>query len=243
MILWHPGAMADPPRAAPAPGWPVWPEPTCAPGAGLRAPPPGWPVGPEPSTPPRVDVPAPRSGSPRWALPLGATRVWVTLGMFACLAVAAAVPAWRPADPLSWAPLALVVGTVASTLVHEGAHAWAAHLLGYRVQWIVLGSLVGTTAYEGRDDRPLDQAAVALAGPAASALVVLALLCARLVVPAGVTTAVEVGIALNALAMVLNLLPVGGTDGAVFARAVAQHRRSARLPAHAQPPALAASEG
>ena len=46
---------------------------------------------------------------------------------------------------------------------------WAAHNLGYRVEWVVLGGLAGVTAYFGRDDRPLERAAVALAGPAASA--------------------------------------------------------------------------
>jgi hypothetical protein len=161
--------------------------------------------------------------------------------MLACVAVAAAFPIWRPAEALAWAPLGLVLGTTVSTLVHEGAHAWAAHRLGYRVEWIVLGGLVGTTAYEGRDDRPLDRAAVALAGPAASALLVLALLAVRAVVPAGGAIAVEVGIALNALALVANLLPVGGTDGAVAARCLAQHRRLARRAVPGGLPSLAAA--
>jgi Zn-dependent protease len=160
--------------------------------------------------------------------------------MVACLVVAAAVAAPRPAEPLSWAPLALVVGTALSTLAHEAAHAWVARGLGYHVQGIVLGGLVGTTSYRGRGDRPLDRAAVALAGPAASAVLVLALVGALAVVPAGAAVAVEAGIALNAVAMVVNLVPVGGTDGAVFARSLAQHRRSARRPVGAPgPPRLA----
>ena len=66
-----------------------------------------------------------------------------------------------------------VVALVASMAVHEGAHAWAAHSLGYRVDWVVIGGLAGMTAFAGRDDRPLERAAVALAGPAASAALVL----------------------------------------------------------------------
>ena len=81
-----------------------------------------------------------------------------------------------PAGPISWLPLFALVSVVVSTLVHEGAHAWAAHNLGYRVEWVVLGGLSGVTAYFGRDDRPLERAAVALAGPAASAALVLGLL-------------------------------------------------------------------
>ncbi len=36
-------------------------------------------------------------------------------------------------------PAVFVVGMVGSMLVHEGAHALAAHNLGYRVEWVVLG--------------------------------------------------------------------------------------------------------
>ena len=110
-------------------------------------------------------------------------RVRISVGMLAWLAVAVAlIPAvgeWRAA-----APLALLVAAMVSTAV-RGAHAWAAHRLGYEVGWVVLGSLAGMTAYLGRDDRPLERAAVALAGPAASAAVVLALLAARVAVPDG----------------------------------------------------------
>jgi Zn-dependent protease len=148
--------------------------------------------------------------------------------------VAAALPVWRPALPLVWAPLAVVLGAAASTLVHEGAHAWAAHALGYRVDWVVVGGLVGVTAYQGRDDRPLERAAVALAGPAASAALVLALLAGQAVVdPIGLASVVaEAAIGLNALALAANLVPVAGTDGALLVRAVVEHRRAGpRAPA------------
>jgi Zn-dependent protease len=167
---------------------------------------------------------------PRWTFALAGSRVRMSLGMATLLATAAALPVWRSSLPLVWVPLAVVLGVVASTLVHEGAHAWVARALGYRVDWLLVGGLVGVTAYGGRDDRPLERAAIALAGPAASAALVLVLLGARAVLdptgPAGVM--VEAAIGLNSLALAANLVPVGGTDGALLVRAVAEHRRASR---------------
>jgi len=124
-------------------------------------------------------------------------------------------------------PALLVACLVGSMLVHEGAHAWAAHRLGYRVQWVVLGGLAGLTAYLGRDDRPLDRAAVALAGPAASAVAVVALAAVRLTLPpgSGWADAVDLALLVNALGCAVNLVPVGGTDGARAVRGLRQHRR------------------
>lgn len=165
---------------------------------------------------------------PRWTFALVGSRVRMSAGMAVWLVAATALPVWRPALPLVWAPLAVVLGAAASTLVHEGAHAWVAHALGYRVDWVVVGGLVGVTAYEGRDDRPLERAAVALAGPAASAALVLALLAGQAVLdPTGLASVVaEAAIGLNALALAANLVPVGGTDGALLVRAVVEHRRA-----------------
>jgi Zn-dependent protease len=97
---------------------------------------------------------------------------------------------------------------------------------------VVLGGLAGVTAYFGRDDRPLERAAVALAGPAASAALVLALVALRTALtPASTVTAlVEIAIGLNVLALVANLLPVGGTDGAHLVRGLFQHVRQSRTP-------------
>ena len=169
---------------------------------------------------------------PRWTFPLFGPRVRMSAGMAACLVASAAVLASDPALRLAWWPLLLVMGVVVSTLVHEGAHAWAAHNLGYRVEWVVLGGLAGVTAYFGRDDRPLERAAVALAGPAASAALVLGLVAVRTTLTPSTmpATLVEMAIGLNALALVANLLPVRGTDGGHLARDLFQHRRAARAP-------------
>ncbi|MDD9370504.1 MAG: M50 family metallopeptidase [Acidimicrobiales bacterium] len=155
----------------------------------------------------------------------------MSAGMVAWVVMAIAVVLWKPGEVVAWTPLLAVISVVVSTLVHEGAHAWAAHNLGYRVEWVVLGGLVGMTAYFGRDDRPLERAAVALAGPAASAALVLALIGARVSMsPASTATVVvELALLLNVVGLVGNLLPVGGTDGAHLLRGLFEHRRRSTL--------------
>jgi hypothetical protein len=150
--------------------------------------------------------------------------------MLAWVVAASAVVLWKPEQVMAWAPLLAVVSVVVSTLVHEGAHAWAAHNLGYRVEWVVLGGMVGVTAYFGRDDRPLERAAVALAGPAASAGLVLALvgLRASMAPRSTLMAVVELALVLNVVGLVGNLLPVGGTDGAHLLRGLFEHRRRSR---------------
>jgi hypothetical protein len=167
---------------------------------------------------------------PRWTYPLFGSRVRISVGMAAWLVVSTVLLFTGPDASVAWLPLVVVLGVGGSTLVHEGAHAWAAHNLGYRVEWVVLGGLAGVTAYIGRDDRPLERAAVALAGPAASAGLVLGLvgLRAALAPAATVTVLVELAIGLNLVALAVNLLPVGRTDGALLVRGLFQHRRQAR---------------
>lgn len=173
----------------------------------------------------------PVESPPRWTYAVGRSRVRVSAGLLAWLTLAGVtLAAGAGRLPLGGTPALLAGCLVASMLLHEGAHAWAAHRLGYRVAWVVLGGLAGVTAYLGRDDRPLDRAAVALAGPAASALAVVALAAMRLGLPGGSGWADAVGVALlvNALGLVLNLVPVGGTDGARAVHGLRQHRRRAR---------------
>jgi Zn-dependent protease len=196
----------------------------------------------QPDAPPRPEGPATRPAQachdrvasglrpPRWTIPLAGERVRMSVGMVTWFVVAAAVAAWQPGRPMAWAPLLAAVSVALSTLVHEGAHAWAAHNLGYRVEWVVLGGLAGVTAYFGRDDRPLERAAVALAGPAASGLVALGLVGLRAALAPGTPTVavVEVALVLNLLGLLANLLPLGGTDGAHLLRDLFEHRRRSR---------------
>lgn len=172
--------------------------------------------------------------------------------MAVCLVLAVVVVAWDPAAPVAWIPLVVVLGVALSTLVHEGAHAWVAHNLGYRVEWVVLGGIAGVTAYFGRDDRPLERAAVALAGPAASGVLVLVLVGVRTTMAPSTTLSslVDAAIAVNALALVVNLLPVGGTDGAHLARGIVAHRRQRSCdsrddgdPGRSRPPGAVGADG
>ncbi|HYZ97114.1 MAG TPA: M50 family metallopeptidase [Acidimicrobiales bacterium] len=167
---------------------------------------------------------------PRWTFGVVGPRLRVSAGLVAWLAVGAWLVGLSPAWLGRAGPLAFVAGMVASMLVHEGAHALAAHNLGYRVEWVVLGGLTGVTAYFGRDDRPLDRAAVALAGPAASAALILGLVGLRATLPAeaDLTALVELMLAFNVLALVANLLPIAGTDGAHTLGGVTEHLRRVR---------------
>lgn len=194
---------------------------------------------PDPGNPPRPvpgsvwqagGVGQPVESPPRWTFAVGGSRLRVSAGLLAWLTLAGVtLAAGAGRLPVGGTPALLAGCLLASMLLHEGAHAWAAHRLGYRVQWVVLGGLAGLTAYRARDDRPLDLAAVALAGPAASAVAVVALAALRVTVDpgSGWADAVDLALLVNALGLVLNLVPVGGTDGARAVRGLRQHRRTA----------------
>jgi hypothetical protein len=175
-------------------------------------------------------------GPPRWSFPVLGPRLRVSVGLTAVVlgALLIGLGTSRTGE-VAWVPLGLVAVVVVSTIVHEGAHAWAAHNLGYRVEWILLGGLTGMTAWSGRDDRPLDRAAVAMAGPAASAFLVLVLLAARLPLDddTGLARLVEVTIAVNGVALAANLLPVGRTDGRLLLAGLSGHARRRRHPVSA----------
>jgi hypothetical protein len=178
----------------------------------------------------RGDHGARHAAPPRWTFGVAGPRLRVSVGLVAWLALGAWLVDLAPGWLGQVGPGAFVVGMLASMLVHEGAHAWAAHHLGYRGEWVVLGGLAGLTAYFGRDDRPLDRAAVALAGPAASAGLVLGLVVLRATLPpqAEMTALVEMLLVFNVLGLVGNLLPIGGTDGASTVAGVTEHLRNLR---------------
>jgi hypothetical protein len=170
---------------------------------------------------------------PRWTYAVGGSRLRVSAGLLAWVVLATAALALGPVRlPGLGTPALLVACLVASMLVHEGAHAGTARRLGYRVEWVVLGGLSGLTAYLARDDRPLDRAAVALAGPAASAALALALLALRFTLPADAVVADAVGLAVlvNVLGLVVNLVPLRGSDGARAISGLRQHARARRSP-------------
>jgi Zn-dependent protease len=167
-------------------------------------------------------------GPPRWTFALRGSRLRVSAGLLAWLVLAVVTLVFGVGRmPFAETPAMLLGCLVVSMLVHEGAHAMGAHRLGYRVEWVVLGGLGGLTAYFGRDDRPLDRAAVAMAGPAASAAVALVLAAVRSSLTPGseILGLVDLAIVVNALGLIANLVPVGSSDGAMVLRGLRQHRR------------------
>jgi Zn-dependent protease len=180
------------------------------------------------------------------SIPLPGTKIRLGFGLAAALAVTAgltgaAVVGGR-ADGETVTALAMGAGVIASVLVHEGAHAFAARSLGYRVEWILLGLLAGTTSYSGRDDRPLDRAAIAMAGPAANAAAVLVLPAAWASGTAGLSDAMFALLSLNALSVVVNLAPVPGSDGWQVAARLFEHWGREPAPAPVPVPASAGQD-
>jgi Peptidase M50B-like len=162
---------------------------------------------------------------PRWTFPVCGPRLRVSVGLVVSLAVVTVALTVGPlGSPRPEQVLLGLVGVVAAMLIHEGGHAGAAVLLGYRVEWVVLGGIAGVTAYRGRDDRPLDRLAVALAGPAANALAALSLAWVAGLLVGGARDAVGLAAVLNAVGLVVNLVPLRGSDGAAAVQALRDHQ-------------------
>ncbi len=121
----------------------------------------------------------------------------------------------------------------ASVVAHELGHAFAAQRTGLKVEGIELWMFGGFARLGGSPTRPRQQLGIALAGPAITLVVAVILLGgAALLDPSGFSSALEgertapltavavlVG-SLNAVMLVLNLLPVYPLDGGVVARAL-----------------------
>jgi Peptidase M50B-like len=173
-----------------------------------------------------VTAPARASDAPpRWTFPVCGPRLRVSVGLVVSLTVVTLALTVGPlGSPRPEQVIAGLVGVVVAMLIHEGGHAGAAVVLGYRVEWVVLGGIAGVTAYRGRDDRPLDRLAVALAGPAANALAALTLVWVAGLVVGGARDALGLAAVLNAVGLVVNLVPLRGSDGAAAIQAWRDHR-------------------
>lgn len=110
-------------------------------------------------------------------------------------------------ESLGWLALAL-----ASLLLHELAHAWAALRLGLKVYDIRIGPLGGMARMEGVSTRPRAEFQVALAGPLAN--LILAALFWLVPGPIG-----RGGVAINLVFGLGNLLPAFPLDGGRMLRA------------------------
>jgi Zn-dependent protease len=110
--------------------------------------------------------------------------------------------------------LAYAVLLLVSVLAHEAAHAVVATRAGYRVNRVVADLWGGHTAYDSSAARPGASALVAVAGPAANALLALLGWLVRADVPDGILSLLVVAMVYtNAFVAAFNLLPGLPLDG------------------------------
>ena len=110
--------------------------------------------------------------------------------------------------------LAYALLLLASVLAHEAAHAVVATRAGYRVNRVVADLMGGHTAYDTVTARPGASALVAIAGPAANALLALVGWLALPQVPDGISFLLVGAIVYaNAFVAAFNLLPGLPLDG------------------------------
>jgi len=110
--------------------------------------------------------------------------------------------------------LAFAVLLLISVLAHEASHALVATRMGYRVNRVVADLWGGHTAYDSSSARPGASALVAIAGPAANALLAAVGWLAMSAVPLGITSLLVGAIVYaNAFVAGFNMLPGLPLDG------------------------------
>ncbi|MEM6676298.1 MAG: site-2 protease family protein [Pseudomonadota bacterium] len=107
----------------------------------------------------------------------------------------------------------------ASILLHELGHVVAAHAMGIRTQGVTLHLLGGAAKLAHQPQRPLQELAIVLAGPAVNVTIAVGLLALRFsgAIPSG-SMASELAIINLAIAL-FNMLPLFPLDGARALRA------------------------
>ena len=110
--------------------------------------------------------------------------------------------------------VAFAVLLLLSVLAHEASHALVATRMGYRVNRVVADLWGGHTAYDSSSARPGASALVAIAGPAANALLAAVGWLAMSAVPLGITSLLVGAIVYaNAFVAGFNMLPGLPLDG------------------------------
>ncbi|MGL4514148.1 MAG: metalloprotease [Lacipirellulaceae bacterium] len=122
------------------------------------------PVGHSPSTP--------VAASPSWSAPFG---VWggVPVRLHLSLVATLVVGGWWATETQSYSLAAALVVLIASLVAHEGAHALAALRVGGKIDGVVLCPL-GSLRHPRLPDDPESRVFVAMAGPMANLLLVVA---------------------------------------------------------------------
>jgi Zn-dependent protease len=111
-----------------------------------------------------------------------------------------------------------VLGGLLAPLLHELGHVVGARLVGVRVERMRVTPFGGSVRYAG-DPVDAQRAAVSIAGPAASALGALSGLLVPLLDGATLHV-VEALSGISLLHVIVNLVPIGGSDGAETLRAL-----------------------
>ncbi|MBE3073480.1 MAG: peptidase M50 [Actinobacteria bacterium] len=165
----------------------------------------------------------PTGPTPGWRLatiggvPVYIGRSWPIIALIIVATFGPGVASSRPdLGPGAYVvALAFAVLLLISVLAHEAAHAVVATRLGYQVKRVVADLWGGHTAYDATSTKPGASALVAIAGPAANALLALVGGLAIPDVPAvGITSSlVAAMVYTNAFVAAFNLLPGLPLDG------------------------------
>lgn len=112
--------------------------------------------------------------------------------------------------------LILLCIVVVTTLVHEGGHALAARAVGWRIDGVVVRWYGIGLKVEGDGAAPVS----AVAKIAAGGIIATALLAGACFVLSSVSVYFWVAFVLNAVLLVVNLIPVPASDGRHLLRAI-----------------------
>ncbi|MGL4743917.1 MAG: site-2 protease family protein [Dermatophilaceae bacterium] len=168
-------------------------------------------------------VPSPPAGAVRLGsitgVPVYLDRTWLLLGAFIAWSGWSTGRILGTGTALAYAAW-LVVAILLAVVIHEGAHAVSARLLGFRVHQIVATLWGGHTAYDGTGTTPGRHATVALSGPAANAALAAAGYAATVTLPFPASEFASAFFIMNALLAVFNLLPGLPLDGGAAVQAL-----------------------
>jgi len=160
--------------------------------------------------------------TPGWRLatiggvPVYIGRSWPVIALIIVATFGPGVASSRPDLGLGAYAVALgfAVLLLISVFAHEASHAVVATRLGYRVNRVVADLMGGHTAYDSSTTRPGASALVAIAGPAANALLAVVGWLALPAFPDGIASALASAIVYtNAFVAGFNLLPGLPLDG------------------------------
>ena len=160
--------------------------------------------------------------TPGWRLatiggvPVYIGRSWPVIALIIVATFGPGVATSRPDLGLGAYAVALgfAVLLLISVFAHEASHAVVATRLGYRVNRVVADLMGGHTAYDSSTTRPGASALVAIAGPAANALLAVVGWLALPAFPDGIASALASAIVYtNAFVAGFNLLPGLPLDG------------------------------